>query len=260
MQEKITDWINGIQNADFSYLAQREYLILAAIAGALILLLIIKRSLPRRRIRAFKGETGYVEISRHALLELVHSACEQMPEVRKPSIKIRAKRKLNLSVRIRVDGSVHLRDTASFLQNHLKDSLENNLGVEKLGRIEVLVTGIRAGVRPKVKGPEVDLNPAPKGAVGSSTLNPPALKADPAAPKAEASASPSKPAPAPAPVDPAPKKDPKPAAKDFTFEKKPSPEETKPKTEIPEPPDAPEKDGDKDKKPGSSFFDKKKKS
>jgi len=158
MQEKITHWFDSIRATDFSYLGQNPYWTIAAIALGLLILLLLYRIRPRRRIRAFKGETGYVEISRHALLELVHSACEQMPEVRKPTIKIKPRRRLNLSVRIRVDGTVQLRDTAAFLQTHLKDALENNLGVEKLGKIEILVTGIRASSRPKTQRPGVDLN------------------------------------------------------------------------------------------------------
>tara|TARA_R100000027_G_scaffold67048_2_gene64394 strand:- start:882 stop:1724 length:843 start_codon:yes stop_codon:yes gene_type:complete len=186
MLESLQNWFESAKGTDFQFLAQREYLIVAGIALGLIVLLLLLRMRPARRIRAFKGETGYVEISRHALLELVHSACEQLPEVRKPAIKIKARRKLNLSVRIRVDGSAHLRDTASFLQTHLKDALENNLGVEKLGKIEILVTGIRAAKRPKV-----DLNqreaaeeaPAPRPVEEKAATPAPTPKPAPAAPK-----------------------------------------------------------------------------
>ncbi|MEM0966914.1 MAG: hypothetical protein AAGJ81_12250 [Verrucomicrobiota bacterium] len=158
MGEKIKIWFESIQATDFSYLSEGIYAKLGLIALGLFIILIVLRLRPVRKIRAFKGETGPVEISRHALLELVLSACEQLPEVRKPSIKIRAKRRLNLLVRIKVDGASHLRDTAAFLQSHLKDALENNLGVERLGKIRVLVTGIKKG---NGKRREVDLNKAP---------------------------------------------------------------------------------------------------
>jgi uncharacterized alkaline shock family protein YloU len=154
MLEKINEWLDRIRATDFHYLAQKEFLIIGGVALGLILLLLLKRLCPTRQIRAFTGETGYVEISRSALLEMVHSACEQLPEVRKPSIKIKAHRKLNISVRIRLDSSAHLRDTASFLQSHLKDALETNLGIENLGKIQILVTGVRASSRP-----DFDLNP-----------------------------------------------------------------------------------------------------
>jgi len=153
--EKFSHWFESIRSEDLAYLVHEPYLYVAAVALGLLLLWLLYRLRPRRKIKAFRGDTGPVEISRHALLDLVRSACEQLPEVRKPSIRIRARRKLNLSVRIRVDGSARLRDTASFLQNTIKDTLENNLGVEKLGKIQVMVTGMRMAATPKT----VDLNP-----------------------------------------------------------------------------------------------------
>lgn len=244
MMEKINNWIDSIRATDFSYLGEKPYLIIAAIAAGLFILLVLYRIRPRRRIRAFKGETGYVEISRHALLELVHSACEQMPEVRKPSIKVKPRRKLNLSVRIRVDGSVQLRDTAAFLQTHLKDALENNLGVEKLGRIEVLVTGIRSGSRPKSDRGGVDLN-APKK---ESTVKAPApVPESPSTAPAKSAAEEKKIDPSPAPKQP--------ETPISSSAGKPGKEFGAPKPTDPEPKD---KAGDS-KKGASSLFDKKNK-
>lgn len=206
--------MNAIREADFSYLSQDNYLLMGAIALGLLLILLLLRLRPPSRIRAFQGETGYVEISRHALLGLVYSACEQLPEVRKPSVKVRGRRRLNLSVRIRVDGSAHLRDTASYLQTHLKDALENNLGVEKLGRIEILVTGIRAASTPR----KVDLNESP----------------------AESKA----PAPSPAPA-------PEPAAKKESADKPVPPASAAPKPDLSPDPKAPS--GSTPPKPGSTI-------
>lgn len=246
MADKLKTWYEAVCSTDFTYLGEKPFLIIGGTALALLILWLLYRLRPRRRIRAFKGETGYVEISRHALLELVHSACEQMPEVRKPSIKIRARRKLNLSVRIRVDGTAMLRDTAAHLQTHLKDSLENNLGVERLGKIEILVTGIRASTRPKV-----DLNAREE-------------EAPVVARKPVASASPPKPAPAaPPPITPLEKPE-QPASPKAPETEAPKVKESdlKPDPAL-EPEDSPEdaeKSSDPDeKKSGPSFFEKKKK-
>lgn len=150
MLDKIEQWCASIKPEDLEYLIRQPYIIISLAALGILFLWLLYRLRPRRKIKAFKGDTGPVEISRHALLELVRSACEQLPEVRKPSIRIRPRRKLHLAIRIRVDGSARLRDTASFLQNHIKDALENNLGVENLGKIEVMVTGIRIAAPKKV--------------------------------------------------------------------------------------------------------------
>lgn len=202
MPKQLETWLESIRAADFGYLSEEPFLVLGAIALGLLLLLLLLRLRPPSRIKAFKGETGYVEISRHALLDLVHSACEQLPEVRKPSIKVRARRKLDLSVRIRVDGSAHLRDTASYLQSHLKDALENNLGVERLGKIQILVTGVRS-----VSSRKVDLNQRggeqPKPDAGKPVAAAPKPSAEtpvPAGsrPAAPSSGTPEKPSPPPA--------------------------------------------------------------
>lgn len=138
-----SNWLNSLRSVDLQYLLEPPYTYLWLAAAALLIFYLLLRLRPPSKIKAFKGDTGYVMVSRHALLELVYSACEQLPEVRKPSVKILRKRKLHLQVRIRIDGTAKLRDTSSFLQTHLKDALENNMGIEKLGNIEVVVTGIR---------------------------------------------------------------------------------------------------------------------
>jgi len=137
------EWMQSLRSIDLSYLIDPPYSYFWVAAIGLLVIYFLFRIRPPSKIRAFRGDTGYVMVSRHALLELVYSACEQLPEVRKPSVRIRSKRKLHLQVRIQVDGSARLRDTSSFLQTHLKDALENNLGMERLGTIEVVVTGIR---------------------------------------------------------------------------------------------------------------------
>jgi len=161
--DKVKIWLEGVREADFSYLYSSEYLALAAIALALCLLFLAIRQIPPRLIPAFRGETGQVRISRQALLEIVLAACEQLPEVRRPSIRLRSRKKVDIEVRIRLDGPAMLRDTASCLQSHLKESLTNNLGIERLGNISILVTGIRRGGQAHQRLPEAPPeSPAPE--------------------------------------------------------------------------------------------------
>lgn len=158
---------NALQGVEFGYLLEPRYLVLAGIVVVLVFFLLYLRARQPKRIRAFRGDTGPVEVSRHALLELVHATCAELPEVRKPAVRVRARGGLHLTVRIQVNGSAHLRETAAQLQSLLKESLESNLGVERLRSIEVLVTGIRK----RGKGP-VDLNPAARSESAASTPRP----------------------------------------------------------------------------------------
>ncbi len=221
MNNSVSQWLSAIRGEDLGYLARQPYLALGIAVLVLLLLWLAFRLRPRRRIRAFTGDTGPVEISKHALLDLVRAACEQLPEVRKPAIRIRARRHLNLSVRIHVDGSARLRDTASFLQNHIKDALENNLGVERLGRIEVLVTGLRSASAGKF-----DLNPR-GGSAGPTTTeqNEPPPESPPKTESAPKAAPPPTPhtTPTPPASTPVPRTDepPKPAGKSTEGSMKP---------------------------------------
>ena len=161
---------NALQGVELGYLLEPRYLVLAGIVVVLFLLLLYLRTRPPKKIRAFRGDTGPVEVSRHALLELVHATCAELPEIRKPSVRVRDRGGLRLTVRIQVNGSAHLRDTASQLQALLKESLESNLGVERLRAIEVLVTGIRKRGRTSA-----DRNPPPPAeavALGSGAGSP----------------------------------------------------------------------------------------
>ncbi len=203
MWKEFQQYCEAFRAEDLNYLIREPYVMLGTIALGLLLLWLLYRIRPRRKIKAFKGDTGPVEISKHALLDLVRSACEQLPEVRKPGIRIRARRKLHLFVRIRVDGSARLRDTASFLQNHIKDALENNLGVENLGTIEVMVTGIRTAAPKKF-----DLNQ--RGDKATETPNPAETPKTRETPKPVETPEATPAAPAPATSGTAPRKTPLP--------------------------------------------------
>ena len=255
MEEKIKSWFTELVGTDFQFLAQREFLFIVGAALALLIILLIIRYRPGRRIRAFRGETGRVDISRHAIHELVRSACEQMPEVYKSSIKIKVRRKLSITVRIRLESKAYLRDTASFLQAHLKDSLENNLGIQKVGKIEILVTGIRNGSSPKV-----DLNESARKEKSEPQIDRPQ--------KVESAPEPSEASPQPAvshtEEEPTPKPDPE-VVPDPSTQKKEVAAIVKPDPSAPPPEknaesESEEKDAPhpESKKNGPTFFNKKK--
>ena len=101
----------------------------------------------RRRygaIMLFSNEAGRVRVSRKALNDLVHSACFQVGAIERPklSFKIR-RRKLHIQLRMKLQSNQRLAELSTCLQDRLSDSLRDNLGVDRLGRIDILVTGFR---------------------------------------------------------------------------------------------------------------------
>ncbi len=111
------------------------------------------------RIRAFTNGNGYVEISRAALVDIIRSKSEQVDIEKKPGVSIRTRRgKLHVDVRIRLLPSRRLAEVSDILQQHLKEALEEGLGIRKLGSINVLVIGVRV-VKGKEARKSLPLNP-----------------------------------------------------------------------------------------------------
>jgi uncharacterized alkaline shock family protein YloU len=116
--------------------------VLAAIA-LLAFLLWISRRQPAR-VRAFINDHGYVEIARLALVDVVRSACEKVDIEKRPGVAIRTRRgKLHVDVRIRLLCTRNLVEVSDILQRSLIDTLQQGMGIRKLGTINVIVTGIR---------------------------------------------------------------------------------------------------------------------
>ena len=123
--------------------------------GTLLFLLLILILLLRRQpgnIIAYKTENGDVVISRSAVIELVRTSCEQISQVSKPKLKVFTKRGLtHFTIRIQLTSGGRLKDVEETLQNHLRESLSKNLGIEKLGNINIIVTSFKSSkIRPIV--------------------------------------------------------------------------------------------------------------
>ncbi len=135
--------------AIFSFLdqiTQRDNLAIGF--GLLVLLgifvLLIRRQ--PRQIVAYKTEHGKVLIARSAIRELVQSACEQLDGVSKPKTCIRIKGgRVHFDVSVKLVGTNQLRQVESTLQQHMRRALTENLGIEKLGNINVIATGFKSG-------------------------------------------------------------------------------------------------------------------
>ena len=120
------------------------YVVGAILVLATILTLLIYRQ--PKNIVAYTTENGRVMVSRHAIIELVQSSCEQLEDVSKPQVKIKAKgQKTHFEVRIVLLSGGRLREIEQTLQNHLREALTENLGIESLGRINIVATGFKSG-------------------------------------------------------------------------------------------------------------------
>ncbi len=111
----------------------------------LILLLLLLRRRPPKKIVAYTTENGCVIVSRNAIIELVQTSCAQLKEVSKPKVKIKIKGGLAyFQVRIKLASGSRLREIERTLQNHLRNALTENLGIESLGKIDIIATGFKS--------------------------------------------------------------------------------------------------------------------
>ena len=122
------------------------------LGGSLLLLiiLVVLRKRQPKNIVAYKTENGNVTISRSAIVELVRTSCEQISQVSKPKLKVFVRKGLtHFAIRIQLTSSGSLKDIEETLQSHLRESLSKNLGIEKLGEINIIVTSFKSGkIRP----------------------------------------------------------------------------------------------------------------
>ena len=113
--------------------------------GAFVLLILIRRFKAHRKpIKLFDNRAGVVEVSRKALDELVQSVCYSLGALNRPEVNIYTSRgKLCMSVSLRLESGQRLTDATAEIQNALTSAFREHLGVEKLGRIDVKVTGFK---------------------------------------------------------------------------------------------------------------------
>ena len=108
----------------------------------LVIVAVIKRQ--PNHVVAYTTDSGSVTVSRAAIVELVQSSCAQIEAVSKPRVTIMVKgRTAHFKVRIKLASGGRLRDVEHALQNHLRKSLSDNLGIEHLGKIDVIATGFK---------------------------------------------------------------------------------------------------------------------
>ncbi len=113
--------------------------------GILVLLILVRRfNACRKPIKLFDNRAGVVEVSRKALDELVQSVCYSLGALNRPEVEIYTRRgRLGMSVSLKLESGQKLTDATAEIQNALTSAFREHLGVEKLGRIDVKVTGFK---------------------------------------------------------------------------------------------------------------------
>lgn len=130
----------------FEHLTRAEYLYIGAAVFVLAFFLFLLLRRQPKNVTAYCTESGQVMVSRSAIVELVQTACGQIKEVSKPQVRIKAKgKKTNFEVRLKLASGGQLRAVEQALQAHLRKALSENLGIENLGRIDIVATGFKSG-------------------------------------------------------------------------------------------------------------------
>jgi hypothetical protein len=115
--------------------------------GAFVVLVIVI-VLMRRQPKVFVafGEGGdSVRITRRAVRELVQRCCEELGGVgsARADVRIRAG-ELHTRVELRLKRDANLKGITGYLREQISQALTENLGIEKIGDIEIVVVGILA--------------------------------------------------------------------------------------------------------------------
>ena len=131
---------------DLQQLTQVELLYVGGAVLALTFLLVILVRRQPKNVVAYTTENGRVMVSRHAIIDLVQTSCEQLENVSKTLVKIKSKgQTTHLEVRIVLLSGGRLREIEQTLQSHLREALTENLGIESLGYINIVATGFKSG-------------------------------------------------------------------------------------------------------------------
>lgn len=151
------------------HLANPVYLYIGGATLVLAFFLILLKRRQPRKVVAYSNSGGMVMVSRSAIMELVQTTCAQLDEVYKPAVKIRTKGSTShFRVSIKLASGGKLREVEQTLQDHLRRALTENLGIEKLGKIDIDVTGFKSGkvnrsnVQPEQSKAEPTTEPEPE--------------------------------------------------------------------------------------------------
>jgi hypothetical protein len=117
----------------------------AATLGVLFVLWLIKRAMfrPPRVVQAFPTEGGQVLVTRRAVKELVERCCEDLSGTGSADVHIDVRRGgLRTRVQLRLRRNANVKGVTSYLREQIVQALTENLGLEKIGELDIVVVGV----------------------------------------------------------------------------------------------------------------------
>jgi hypothetical protein len=118
------------------------YSILALVVLCSLLFLI--RKLRKELIQVFADEEGNVQITPHALHELVKKSCEGIPGIFSPSTAVnRRGSNFRLDIRIRIKQDCNIKETRQTLQKKIETIMVENLGFTNFDGLDIVIKGFQ---------------------------------------------------------------------------------------------------------------------
>lgn len=131
---------------DFIFASPVQALAVWGGMAVLVLLLFLREP---RTLTLSKGESGQLQISRHALHRLLEACCLQLRGVASARAEVsRSRGKFNTVIRLKVRPDAKLDAIQGYLQQEITEIFRQNLGIAEVGTIKVKVTGVIAEAAP----------------------------------------------------------------------------------------------------------------
>lgn len=128
------------------HLSQPEFLYIGGATLILVFVLVLLMRRQPKNVVAYSTDNGRVMVSRSAIVELVQTSCAQLQDVSKPQVRIHTKGSTtHFEICIKLLSGGRLRTIEETLQKHMRKALTENLGIENLGRINIVATGFKSG-------------------------------------------------------------------------------------------------------------------
>jgi hypothetical protein len=127
-------------------LLDSKYFIGGAVTfGALFVLWLLKVVMfrPPRVVQAFPTEGGQVLVTRRAVKELVVHCCDELSGTGSADVDISIRHgELYTRVALKLRRNANVKGVTSYLRERIVQALTENLGLDKLGDVDIVVVGV----------------------------------------------------------------------------------------------------------------------
>lgn len=123
----------------------------ASTLGVLFVLWLIKVIMfrPPRVVQAFPTEGGQVLVTRRAVKELVVHCCDELAGTGSADVDISIRHgELRTRVELKLRRTANVKGVTSYLRERIVQALTENLGLDKLGDVDIVVVGVLEEPKP----------------------------------------------------------------------------------------------------------------